>query len=92
MTRWYGCWAGNPLGVREDPALCVESIYPNERGPIPHQCSRKRGHGEAGLFCPQHAKRAGDHGFRVPDDETPEQTRARVRRDRDYERASRSQP
>jgi len=52
--RIYGSWAGNPTGHKEDVTRCIESVYGNERGAIPHQCDRKRGHGEDGLYCKQH--------------------------------------
>jgi hypothetical protein len=35
---------------------CAYEVYPQERGPIPHQCNRKPGHGPDRLYCPQHAK------------------------------------
>lgn len=52
--RVYGQWAGNPKGTLEDVSLCIESVMPNERAPIAHQCRRKRGHGPGGLYCAQH--------------------------------------
>ena len=50
----YGTWAGQPRGVPADPSRCCVSVYPNERGPIPHQCNRKRGFGPEGAYCRQH--------------------------------------
>ena len=38
----------------EDPTRCVEQVWPNERGPIPYQCQRKRGYGPKGEWCKQH--------------------------------------
>ena len=55
--RRYGQWAGNPEGMREDPALCIEEVWPSGGAWIPRQCARKRGHGPDGLYCKQHAKR-----------------------------------
>lgn len=63
MTEWtlssfhhkaYGQWGGNPRGTRPDPARCAESVTPNERGPIPHQCYRKRGYGPEQAYCSVH--------------------------------------
>ena len=54
--RRYGEWAGNPKGNPEDTARCIESV-PDSGGWIPHQCSRKRGHGPNGEWCKQHGKR-----------------------------------
>ena len=54
--RRYGQWAGDPRGVAEDPARCVEEVYPTGRSMIPFQCRRKRGHGEGGLYCYQHSR------------------------------------
>ncbi len=55
MTRRYGRWAGNPNGIAEDPACCIEEIsgWPSH---LFHQCSRLRGHGPDGKYCKQHAK------------------------------------
>jgi len=52
----YGQWAGNPNGKKEDVSCCRYEVWPNTRGPIPHQCNRKRGYGYKGWFCKQHAK------------------------------------
>lgn len=54
--RRYGAWSGCPQGRPEDPACCIEEVWPHD-GWIPHQCSRKRGHGPDGLYCKQHAKK-----------------------------------
>ena len=59
--RLYNKWAGNPKGVKEDKTLCIEEIF---RGFVPHQCNRKRGYGEKGLFCKQHAKINKRHRLR----------------------------
>lgn len=53
-VRWYGSWAGNPRGNREDKECCAESVAD---GVLFHQCRRARGHGKDGLFCKQHAKK-----------------------------------
>lgn len=50
----YGDWAGNPNGRKPDPERCAQEVWPNERGAIPSQCARKRGHGPEGAFCKQH--------------------------------------
>jgi hypothetical protein len=34
---------------------CCKSVYPNERGASSHQCTRKNGHGPAGLYCKLHS-------------------------------------
>ncbi len=54
-SRRYGEWAGDPKGTAEDPTRCVKEVWPNDRAGIAHQCFRKRGHGEGGLYCAQHA-------------------------------------
>lgn len=50
----YGNWAGNQSGHRPDYSRCCEEVWPNERGPIPHQCRRKAGFGPGGAYCKQH--------------------------------------
>lgn len=55
----YGCWGGNPGGVKEDPKKCVEQVWP-DNGFIPRQCSRKRGYGPSGEYCHQHANQQGE--------------------------------
>jgi len=56
--RRYGVWRGCPQGQAEDPTRCIEQVWPSDGTWIPHQCSRKRGHGPDGLYCKQHAKKA----------------------------------
>ena len=56
--RIYGSWGGNPNGTKEDVTKCIENVIGNERGAISHQCDRKRGHGEGGLYCKQHDPKA----------------------------------
>lgn len=55
--RRYGAWAGDPKGVPEDKAQCIEEIWPRDNIWSPYQCQRKRGHGIDGLYCRQHAKK-----------------------------------
>jgi len=57
-VRWYGQWAGNERGTREDPSRCVEEVWPSDGRWIAHQCGHKRGKGPGGLYCGVHAKRA----------------------------------
>lgn len=46
---------GNRLGMRkEDVTKCFEEVMDGWHF---HQCYRKRGHGENGLYCKQHAKK-----------------------------------
>jgi hypothetical protein len=52
----YGQWAGNEKGHAFDPGCCAYELY---RGWLPSQCSRKPGTGPGGIFCAQHAKKAG---------------------------------
>ena len=54
VTRRYGKWAGCPQGTAEDATRCIESVYGGFC--VPHQCTRKRGHGKDGMFCKQHGK------------------------------------
>ncbi len=49
--RQYGQWAGNPVGVAEDPAKCVAEV---RDGWHSCQCSRPRGHGPDQEYCRQH--------------------------------------
>ncbi len=53
-VRIYGSWGGNPNGSPEDVTKCIEDVCSPGRGAISHQCDRKRGHGEGGLYCKQH--------------------------------------
>jgi hypothetical protein len=52
--RVYCCWAGNPKGTPENTANCIEDVPDAGRSVLSHQCTRKRGHGEGGLYCKQH--------------------------------------
>ena len=56
--RRYGVWGSCPMGRPEDLTCCIEEVWPSRTyGLIPHQCSRKRGHGPDGLYCKQQAKK-----------------------------------
>ena len=54
--RRYDIWAGNPKGIKEDKTKCIQSVS-DYTGWHRYQCSRKRGHGDKGLYCKQHAKK-----------------------------------
>ena len=54
--RVYGAWVGDPAGVPEDRARCIEKVQ-DSTGWHFYQCSRKRGYGKDGEYCKQHAKR-----------------------------------
>lgn len=49
----YNRWGGNPEGT---PYLSKECAYEVCSNSFFYQCSRKNGHGPAGLYCKQHAK------------------------------------
>lgn len=53
----YGAWAGNPRGQKYQEGHCAEEVWSGPRGMTANQCSRKNGHGPAGLYCKTHAKR-----------------------------------
>lgn len=55
----YGEWAGNPKGNPYREGNCAEEAYSNDRSARFYQCTRKNGHGPAGLYCKQHAKKVG---------------------------------
>ncbi len=50
--RFYERTKENPDGVKENEAHCVAEVCKKS---VPCQCSRNRGHGNKGLFCPQHS-------------------------------------
>jgi hypothetical protein len=52
----YSAWAGNERGIAYDRARCAEEVTAAHSW-IPYQCRRPNGHGMAGLYCKQHAKR-----------------------------------
>lgn len=56
--RRYAVWAGNPRGVKEDPARCVEELFTTAGPIIGYQCRHNRGHGEEGRYCTLHARKA----------------------------------
>ena len=51
--RRYGVWAGDPIGRREDPTLCIAATY-NGLPNISHQCQRLRKVGPGKNYCKQH--------------------------------------
>jgi hypothetical protein len=53
-ARRYGKWKGNLLGFRYHEGDCAYECHP--RTWMYSQCSRKNGHGIAGLYCKQHAE------------------------------------
>lgn len=53
--RRYGCWSGKPEGTSEDKTRCIVSVAERGRSVLFNQCCRKRGYGQDGLFCKQHA-------------------------------------
>ena len=55
MSRIYDKWAGNPVGIPEDPTRCVFAVS-DITGWHQQQCRRKRGYGPNGEYCKQHAK------------------------------------
>ncbi len=57
--RRYGQWHKMPEGFPEDTTRCVEEVT-QHLALRSSQCSRPRGHGKAGLYCRQHAKRHQD--------------------------------
>ena len=54
--RRYNQWAGNPKGIKEKPENCINEVA-DSSGWHFFQCVRKRGKGQDGLYCWQHAKR-----------------------------------
>lgn len=58
--RRYGQTIMDRAGRPEDPERCVEAVPSDNRAPTFFQCARKRGHGEDGLYCRQHALRHPD--------------------------------
>lgn len=52
--RIYGAWAGNPKGTPENTTQCIEEVMEKGRGIGFYQCTKKRGHGEGGLYCKVH--------------------------------------
>lgn len=58
----YGTWAGNPRGVKYDPAKCAAEVYNLSGGFRSSQCSKKNGKGPDGLYCGIHARRFKEEG------------------------------
>lgn len=52
--RRYGKWAGNSIGVPEDPKRCIHTIFDRYGSPGGHQCAKPRGHGPDGQYCKVH--------------------------------------
>ncbi len=57
----YHKWAGNPNGRAYKEGFCSWQVWEVGRAITSHQCSRKNGHGPAGLYCRQHAKMVETH-------------------------------
>jgi hypothetical protein len=57
MSYRFGCWAGSPKGHSYRDGFCAEEVPKYAGSFLYKQCSRKNGHGPAGLYCRQHAKR-----------------------------------
>lgn len=53
-AKRYHVWGGMPKGVPYQPGKCAAEVYSDH---LFHQCSRKHGHGPAGLYCVVHAKK-----------------------------------
>ena len=63
----YGKWVGSPRGILEDITHCIIEVWGDWHS---HQCQHKRGYGEDGLFCKQHAKLSSNsQRLRTPKDE-----------------------
>ena len=56
--RVYRSWAGSPNGTPENVRRCVKEVADGCRSVLSHQCIRTRGHGPAGEYCKQHARKA----------------------------------
>ena len=54
--KGYGRWAGNGRGSNYRPEQCAEEVRGPGSWPTYHQCARKPGHGDRGLFCKQHSR------------------------------------
>lgn len=55
-AKRYGVWAGS-AGEPYDESRCAEEVSDNDsRFPHFYQCSRRPGHGLAGLYCKAHAR------------------------------------
>lgn len=60
--RVYGSWAGNPKGIPEDSAKCIEEVFDGDYLMRGRQCRRNRK--PSTLYCKQHnpveKKKRGD--------------------------------
>ena len=56
-TYRYAKWAGNPRGFPYRPGYCAFEVFSNWSS---YQCTRKAGHGPAGLYCKQHAMKVNE--------------------------------
>ena len=56
-NRRYGAWAGRPKGYLENTDLCAEEVNKYHGSMLKKQCTRSRGFGPNGEYCPQHAKK-----------------------------------
>ena len=54
--RVYDKSGVNPKGIPEDKTRCIAEVTAWS-GWHSYQCQRKRGYGQDGLYCKQHAKR-----------------------------------
>lgn len=67
--RRYNLWDGNPDGAPEIDRCVAEISIGFCLPQFLVQCSRKRGHGEDGLYCKQHVQK---NHVSVPEDEDKE--------------------
>lgn len=52
----YGIWDEDRQGTAYNPNQCAAEAWNENKVPMFYQCSRKPGHGPAGLYCKQHSK------------------------------------
>ena len=52
----YGKWVGDEKGIAYQEGFCAYSIWPKDSW-VSRQCQRRNGHGVAGLYCAQHARK-----------------------------------
>jgi hypothetical protein len=60
IEKHYGVCAEQPNGVAEDKERCSKEILSYGSRKL-RQCWKRRGHGENGLYCKQHAKMRSKH-------------------------------
>ncbi len=53
----YNQWAGHPEGTCYDEGFCAMEVWPSDWRGMPHQCSRRNGHGPGCLYCKQHGRK-----------------------------------